>query len=364
MLLPILIHVPLLFSSHSQAPPPADQEVPPVENPQDEDGPAERAKRLSRKQRREAAGEAHQRELNENEWKDAEGNPILPGALPTGTSESAKQAWLKIAAATGFEGEVQSFDLHFNLILRQEELDNQTRAHLRFLRPGYLFAELGSGRSHLRGPEGDYLIDGKEVIRLVGREGQEDQKQIDRTLALARNFVGLVDPTKLRILDLVELEAPPAGLPAEIESRDYWGHDEPNVQALGAELKWLSLRSPDFELENAGGASRNAVRSCLIGYEPNTMDVELAVIQSDVDALPRRIVDNTAAGTLVVVMGRHQQRTIDNVRVPRWIGIFDVVDPQIGKFRKRPGSELVLDPQHPGSFRAKLKPADFLPPTR
>jgi small nuclear ribonucleoprotein (snRNP)-like protein len=296
--------------------------------------------------------------------EDAEGNPILPGVLPAGTQESAKQAWLGIAKATGFEGEVKSFDLHFNLILRQEELDNQMSAHLRFLRPSYIRAKLSSGRSHLRGPEGDFLIDGKEVIRLVGREGQEDKQQIDRTSALARNFVALVDPTKLRILDLVELDAPPAGLPAEIESRDYWGHAEPNAQALGAGLKWISLRSPDFELENAGDASRTAVRSCLIGYEPNTMDVELAVIQRDVDGRPRRTVDRTAAGTLVVVMGRHELRTVDNVRVPRWIGIFDVVDAPTGKFRKRPGSELVLDSRQPGSFRAGLKPADFLPPTR
>lgn len=364
MLLTLLFHAPLFLGSHAEPSRVPLQDVPPAPAPEDEDGPAARAKRLSRQDRRAAADEAHERALAENQWTDANGDPIKPGVIPAGTSEAAANVWRKIAAATGFEGEVQSFDLHFNLILRQEELDNQMSAHLRFLRPGYIYAELGSGRSHLRGPEGDYLIDGKEVIHLIGREGAEDKKQIDRTAALARNFVGLVDPTKLRILQLIELDAPPVGLPVEIESRDYWGHAENNVAELGAGLKWLSLRSPDFELESASGANRSAVRSCLIGYAPDTLDVELAVIQTDRAEGPRTTVERTDPGTLVVVLGRHELRTIDNVRVPRWIGIFDVVEAETGKFRKRPGSELVLDSRRPGSFRAGLKPEDFLPPRR
>ncbi|MCA8979925.1 MAG: hypothetical protein H6831_13150 [Planctomycetes bacterium] len=364
MLVTLLIHAPLFLAPRALPASSPAQGTPPVETPQEEDGPAARAKRGSRRERRAAAEEAHARALEESQWKDANGEPIRPGVIPAGTTESAANAWRNIAAATGFKGAVQSFDLYFNLILRQEELDNQMSAHLRFLRPGYVFAELGSGRSHLRGPEGDYLIDGKEVIHLIGREGAEDKKQIDRTAALARNFVGLVDPTKLRILQLVELDAPPANLPADIESRDYWGHPEKNVAEIGAGLKWLSLRSPDFELESANGAGKSAVRSCLIGYAPDTLDVELAVIQADVDGEPRRSVDRNDPGTLVVVLGRHERRAVDEVRVPRWIGIFDVVDPATGKFRKRPGSELVLDAKRPGTFRADLKPDDFLPPAR
>lgn len=365
MLLSILIQTSLLSLSTAaiSASPPQDG-TPPVPETQDEEGPGARAKRLTQKQRREAAGEAHDRELQQAQWTDEAGNPILPGVLPAGTTESAQAAWHKIAAATGFQGEVKSFDLHFNLLLRQDDIDNQMAAHLLYLRPNYIYAELGSGRSHLRGPEGDFLIDGKEVIRLVGREGAEDKKQIDRTSALVRNFVGLVDPTKLRILSLVELAAAPAGLPVELEPKEKSGHPEANVQELGAGLKWLSLRSPDFELENAGDPERTAVRSCLIGYEPNTMDIEIVVIQADRDAAPRAIVDRNDSGTLLVVMGRHKQRTIDNVRVPLWIGIFDVVDPLTGKFRKRPASELILEAGKPGSFRAELKPEDFLPPRR
>lgn len=147
-------------------------------------------------------------------------------------------------------------------------------------------------------------------------------------------------------------------------TRRHWGHVEENVEQLGAGLKWLSLRSPDFELESAGDPSRSAVRSCLIGYHPETFDVELAVIQDDKDRAPRRVVDRSAPGTLLVVMGQHELRSVDKVRVPRWIGIFDIVDPLTGAFRKRPGSELVLDPSKAGSFRAELKPGDFLPPVR
>lgn len=348
-----------LLAPAPAAPATQEETPPPVQDPEParDETPAERAKRLRE------AREAHERAVREHQWTDADGNPIQPGVLPAKTTPEAAEAWRRVTGATGFTGELAGFDLRFHLILRQKELDNELDARLSFLKPNYVRAELGSGRSQLRGPEGDFLIDGDEVVRLVGREGAEDKKQLDRTAALARNFLGLVDPTELRILDLALLDAPPAGLPEDMKLRTVSGHaGDGNAAQLGAGLKWLSLRSPDFELESASPDGAPLVRSCLIGFHPETFDVELAVLQRDRDAKPRVAVDRAARDTLVVVMGRHQLRESDGVRVPRWIGVFDVVDPLTGAFRERPASELILTDDGSGGFRTALAPTDFLPP--
>lgn len=352
----------LTLLAPAPAPPSAQDGTPPTDDPAPAERarpetPAERAKRLR------DAREAHERAVIEHQWKDADGNPIEPGVLPANTAPEAAEAWRRVTGATGFTGDLPGFDLRFHLILRQKELDNELDARLSFLKPNYVRAQLESGRSHLRGPEGDFLIDGDEVVRLVGREGAEDKKQLDRTAALARNFLGLVDPTELRILDLVHLDGPPAGLPEDLKLRLVSGlQADGNAARLGARLRWLSLRSPDFELESGAPGGTPIVRSCLIGYHPETFDVELAVLQRDRDAKPRAVVDRESRDTLIVVMGRHALRESDGVRVPRWIGVFDVVDPLTGTYRTRPASELILVDYGAGGFRTALTPADFLPP--
>ena len=367
MLLSILLSSTLLLAPAAGAPSRApataqhiaQEEAPPTD---DKEGPVERAKRLAEKRKQDAA-QAHDREKQASVLRDADGNPIEPGVLPARTTPTAAQAWSGITEATGFRKAIASFDLRFHLFLRQSDANNEVDAHLRFLAPRYISAALGSGRRHLRGPEGDYLIDDKEVIRLVGREGKEDRKQIDRTVSLARNFVSLVDPSKLRILELVELDGPPDGLPADLKPSSHSGYTQKSVLELGTGLRWISLRSPDFELEKATRGKRATIRSCLIGYSPETMDVQIAVIQADRGDTPRRDIDRHASGTLLVILGRHARRKDDGVRVPLWIGIHDVVDPREGRFRKRPGSELIMNGDR-GSFHAELKPEDFLPPTQ
>ena len=105
-------------------------------------------------------------------------SPSEATARPT-IDATAKASWDALAKATFAEKPVTAFDLHFHLRVRPDEIQsNDLTAHYRFLSPGFVRATLESGREHLRGPKGDYLIDGEESLKLVGREAAEDKKQI------------------------------------------------------------------------------------------------------------------------------------------------------------------------------------------
>ena len=70
------------------------------------------------------------------------------------------------------------------------------------------------------GPEGPFLINGDQKIRLrQRREDEADLRQIAETQSIARNFLALTDPGSLRIASLAEGATPPPGLPPELEAR-------------------------------------------------------------------------------------------------------------------------------------------------
>jgi hypothetical protein len=94
-----------------------------------------------------------------------------------------------------------------------------------------------SGRTLLRGPEGSFLIDGTEVVNLRGREGKDDRRRLEEWISIARNFLALAQPERVRLVELRELL-----------------HDEvvpfliPSLATRASELDWLEVRSPDFHL--------------------------------------------------------------------------------------------------------------------
>jgi hypothetical protein len=121
-------------------------------------------------------------------------------------------------------------------------------------------------RELLRGPKGDFLIDPARKYKqalAVGREGEEDRKQLAEALDLARNFVALSDPAALRIAELKLVSVDAALLPE-------------SLRAAAQELVWLELLSPDFRLSNASGNVRvklglrrdkSLPELCLVGPE-------------------------------------------------------------------------------------------------
>jgi len=280
------------------------------------------------------------------ELKRADGTVVKPGELPPGASPAARERWESLAAELTKEEPVRSFLLEF--YLRQQPRDrpqsNDLRLTFSFLAPSFVRAKLESGRTHLRGPQGDYLLEkNQEAIRLVGREGAEDRKQLDQMAAIASNFVGLTDPRTLRLATLETLDSPPAGI-------------HPKHKSALAPLVWLRATSPDFYLGPQGPATDGAppLYRADLGIDPETKEVRFALINELFEGKPLR------SGAMLVNMKAHVKR--DALLVPHEVDIYEV-DPESmpPRFYASPTSQLWLKKDR-GRLRARLQPEDFLPP--
>ena len=125
------------------------------------------------------------------------------------------------------------------ILTREGVQTNETEdVEYRYLAPDCVRFRLPSrrevGRSGLA--QRDYwLLDGDELVELVGREYEEDRRQIQEMHAVARNFVALSDPGRLRITRLETLADPPPDVAPRLEPKE-------------RKLEWLRVASPDFAL--------------------------------------------------------------------------------------------------------------------
>ena len=173
---------------------------------------------------------------------------LVPGVLPEGTDPEAIALWKQLTEATLVQGmerrKVTSFRLTFDLRLRPNEGESHdaNNTTYSFLAPqGFVRYTLESGRENMRGPTGDFTVtaDGED-IKLEGREFNEDRRQLDEAVRIARNFVALTDPGSLRIQKLAAGLTAPEGLPASLLKR-------------ASELSWIEVVSPDFHLQRDAG---------------------------------------------------------------------------------------------------------------
>lgn len=283
----------------------------------------------------------------------ADGNPILPGQLPPGTSPAASAAWTAVLERSGAGQPIRSFELSFYLRQRDPNHPQVNDLDLRFsyLVPGYVRAVLESGRTLLRGPRGDFLIDQQETVSLVGREGIEDREQLDQMASLARNFVALSDPRSLRIVELAVEPNAPGGLPSRYQKET-------------SGLSWLRVVSPDFFL--SGSEARPAgtpppLFSCALGIDSESREIRFAVLHERRE----KLVDDKQVATLVpetamlVRLGEYTDR--NGFHVPHSVRVFGL-DPKVlpARFSSSPTSELTLRKRR-GSLRAGLRPTDFQP---
>ncbi len=277
---------------------------------------------------------------------------LEPGVLPADTSARARELWQALIERNQGPEPIQAFDLAFFIRHRSQDgrQSNDLEARYRFLRPGFVRVSLPSGREHLRGPRGDFLLDAGEAQPLTTRTHVEDRRQLDEAVATARNFLSLTDPARLRITRLRALDAPPFGLPPE----------------LGAALEglvWLEITSPDFHLvgrevpqtarARAAAAASPPLFRTAIGVGAD-QQVELAVIHEEqAGALA------LGPSTMLVDLEGHTQ--IDGYRVPRLLRIHEVdLEQSPWAFRPRAATELFLKPESVG-LRPKLAPEQFLP---
>jgi len=267
-----------------------------------------------------------------------------PGQIPANASESARARWEALVKAARGESSsaIRAFQLRFDAtVYSGEKQSNDGKTTYKFLAPGCVSMVLESGRERMRGAQGDFLVDKSGVYELKGREFSEDQRELDETLAVAKLFVGLTDPGKLRLATLEVLAAPPAGLP---ESQ----------KKLAAELDWIALTSPDF-LARAHGAKETLDR-VEIGLDRKTNLPSLALVADPVR--PQS----------AVLAQLDKYMLLDGYRVPAEVTTWRAAPappgaaPASGRlpFSARAAVKLWLID---GSLRAQLEPKDFEPPS-
>lgn len=275
-----------------------------------------------------------------------------PGSLPADASPRALELWEALVAPQRGQEPIRAFDLSFWMRHRSAEgrQQNDVDARYRFLMPGFVRVELQSGRELLRGPRGDFLIDKGEVVPLTARVHVEDRQQLAEAVAIARNFLSLTDPARLRVLRLVARETPPHGLPGEWSER-------------AARLEWLEITSPDFHLAPRGAApppsadpAAPRLYRVALGLAPADHRPHLVVIHEELAGTP-----TLSPASMLVELRQHGE--LDGYRLPRRVHVHEVdLSRSPWEFRPRATSELALKPKPTTvGLRPPLSPESFVP---
>lgn len=302
--------------------------------------------------------------LGASEPKPAASDELLPGVLPADTSPEARAAWAKLLKALAPEtaeaaARIDSFDLsiHTRVMSRTDTgavQPNDFKARYRYLGPGFVRTTLLSENlDRMRGPDGDWLLDPKkaDAVKLAGEDFAQDRRELGQTLSLARNYLALAEPAQLRIRSLKLLAAPPAGLPK-------FGKDgAPKDSALprAAELVWLALESPDFQVVETKKSKEPPMYRVQLGLDKESGLPLLATVWQDERGA---MVAETAV--LVDLIGPKQFRRIDGRLVPVWFQLHDAQLPS-SPFAFQPtwrASVFVMDGSR---LRPKLTADDFRP---
>ncbi len=287
----------------------------------------------------------------QSEALDSEGKPLVPGVLPANTPPDAAQRWDRTCSAHLAPGSerrpVSAFDVALDV--RYKASDTQTndfQARYRFLAPNFLRATTENRREQIRGPEGDWLLDPatSEKIRLdIGRTNEEDRRQLDESVAIAKNFVALFDPRSLRIASIATRASAPQSLPASSKAR-------------AEKCAWLDVVSPDFHLHRTKAASKSTTHGLArvaLGIDAETSRVVFALIY---DGASKVEVSNT---TLFIELEHFKE--LDGFVVPHHIRVFET-EPARGPtvFRAEPSTDIYVVAGK-ANLRATLAPVDFKP---
>ncbi len=165
---------------------------------------------------------------------------LVPGALPKGTTPQAEALFGKLVDSTSTPGAervvLTSFDLAFEIITRGPGAErNEAKLRVRFSEPGYVRFAVGKNKEMGFGPMGYWQRFEDGVKLLNGRDYVADRKRITEVRAVAKNFLALADPSRLRLTAIRAMPGAP-------------GHVPPGSEKQLAKLTWLQLESPDFDL--------------------------------------------------------------------------------------------------------------------
>ncbi len=295
-------------------------------------------------------------------------------ALPVDATAEARALWTALVEAlrpqTGTEvpPSITAFDLSIKTRVttlseggRAQKNDVQLR--YRFLWPGFVRTTLVDSKvERMRGPDGDWLFDPEknDVVQLAGADFAQDRRELSQTVSIARNYLALAEPGRLRIARLERMQAPPAGLP-KFDPKD---EATPTDTALtrAASLDWIAVTSPDFQvveaLKSKDPSKAAPLFTAQIGLDPKSHWPMLAVIWQDEQAT---MVAETAV--LVDLVSEKYYKRINGRLVPTF---FRVHDPRLpsSPFSFQNEARIGVFVMDGSTLNAKLNADDFRPPKK
>ncbi len=267
----------------------------------------------------------------------------------------AQARWERMIAAsrplTENRAPITAFILRADVRFRGEGTErNDLKVDYRYLAPHFLRTLLETDRETGRGPgQGQrayWVREGDKVEPLVGRDHREGRRQVDEMLAVAKNFIALTDPARLKLTKLELLPAPPTGLPRPLERK------------VLKKLDWIRVASKDFALvlEQIGKDEKT----------PRVFEVDLGISRENdlpVLAIIReanpRIIDGVARPSNPLLFHLEDWRPQDGFRVPWMIKVhrLEATPLRVG-FSEFAAQDIVL---LEAQLRPQLKEADFAP---
>ena len=301
-----------------------------------------------------------------------DGQPVAPGRIPEGTAEAAIALWNQMLAAnkssqaTGPVQPIQSFDMTFSARFRSASNQPESDVDVRFLfleqGRGFLKAVLASGRQTLRGPDGDWLYDKDTWTQIQGREDLESVRELDRWVAISRNFVALTQARGIRLVELRALEPIPKD-PQTLRI-DFAGEQQhagrfvilPNatLQPVAQNLRWLEVTSPDFGLYDSGEPAGHAPKETKVFRGALGLDPAGRVVLAQFHEV--RGGHNFPQGALFVHIPKWTEQPSGYV-LPRQLLVFRQTSPL--QFEPHPNMDLWLKAKHSSINPVALTAAAF-----
>ncbi|MCP3919860.1 MAG: hypothetical protein GY711_30370 [bacterium] len=222
-----------------------------------------------------------------------DGKPVAPGRIPSDAEPEAVALWNKMLAATRAGGAeappIRSFDLTFDVRIRREGGNNNFETRFAFLdeADGYILGKIDrKDRTSMRGPKGDWQIEGDTKVELDGREHEQSVRTLDEWVSIARNYIALTRPGGVRIVGLSAPKIERVAVAADVTELVFGNERVPIPDRLverAKPLEWLEVKSPDFRLYSAAGNSSagTPVYRALLGLVPATGEVAMAVLNED-----------------------------------------------------------------------------------
>ncbi|HTF87583.1 MAG TPA: hypothetical protein VK843_04180 [Planctomycetota bacterium] len=288
-----------------------------------------------------------------------------PPQWPADTSKEAQDSWTALLAALRPKGSVAAAPIHaFDLSIKSRVLsiENGSRQQhdvmmrFQYLEPRFVRRTfLESHVESMRGPDGDWLWDPakNDLVQLSGQEFAQDRRELSQTVSIARNYLALAEPERLRIVKLERLRAPPKGLPA-LDPKDITTPKD-SALTLAASLEWISVLSPDFQVVETVKSEQPPVFRAQLGLDPKSHLPKLAMIFQE------------EAGALVLESGvlvdftNVAYKNIDEHLVPSFFRVHDPLLPS-SPFVFQREARVSVAVLAGSTLRPVLTPDDFKPP--